>query len=136
MGSKSVLAVIAVLFLTGCFSGTAASPNLTIQNNSPESVQLEITAYRYHLGEPSELNTGGPPDFEDEISVGPNANTSIRVFEADDQYRVTVSYENESVTFNTKPICGEAATQVTVTSNGTLTYRVVPCEGLTVTGRS
>jgi len=136
MNVRQVLGVIALLLLAGCFSGTAASPDLVVQNDSSETVQIEITAYRYHLGESSELDTSGPPYFEGEASVDPDANTSVRVFEADDQYRVTVSYGNESVTFNTRPTCGEAATQVTVTANGTLSYRVVPCEGPTITGRS
>ena len=132
--------IIIMLFLltvsAGCVNSTSPSPNLSIQNDSSETVQLQIAAYRYHLGETEELNTQEESYFSSNLTIQANSNRSVEVFQTRDLYRVFVSLESQSVVFRTRPICEQAVTRVTVTSNQNITYFIKPCEGLETTGHS
>ena len=133
------LTIIVLFLLTvsaGCVNSTSPSPNLSIQNDSSETVHLQIAAYRYHLGETEELNTQEESYFNSNLTVRANSNRSVEVFQTRDLYRVFVSLRNQSVVFNTRPICEQAVTRVTVTSNQNITYFVNPCEGPEITGHS
>lgn len=121
------LLVLSVV-LSGCLLDfpPGHNPSLVIQNDSPNTVTLHVTAERHYLDD--NLN-GENPVFEDSISVPAEAGRSIRVFDADDQYEVVVEMNNQSVSYNTRPICSKAVTNVTITEAGRLTYFVEFCEG-------
>lgn len=114
--------------LSGCLLDfpSGHNPSLAIQNDSPNAVTLHIPTERRYLHQNSD---GENPVFNDSISIPAKSNRSIRMFEADDQYEVTIQMNAQSVSFSTRPICSKAVTNVTITETGRLTYFVEFCEG-------
>ena len=122
-----LVGVLAVL--AGCSTGS--NPYLTVRNESPERVELQITVVE------ESPETGETPVYAETVRVAGKSKRSIEIFTGRrTQYRVTARYGNQSVTFPTRPICEDSNTVVTVLPAERLAYHADFCEGPNRTGTS
>lgn len=127
VGCLLLVGVLAVL--AGCSTGS--NPDLTVRNESPEQVELQVTVVK-DLPE-----TGETPVFAETVRVAGESERSMEIFTGRrTQYRVTVRSGNHSVSFPTRPICEDSKTVVTVLSTGRIAYQADFCEGPDRTGTS
>jgi hypothetical protein len=121
------LILIGVLGAWTIGNPSGSNPNLTIDNQSPREVKLHITAK-----DDRDNNTAHSNDFihNQTLTVGETTTRNISIFEMEQPYQVTVTGNNQTISFSTRPICHQAETTVKITELGRLTYRVEFCEGL------
>lgn len=130
---RTLLAGVATsLALAGCQERAGHSPMLRLRNRRPERGSVRIVAFRRYVGEGREEARV----YEETVSVDAESTTEFELFTASDQYRVRVERGDHRVEFQTRPICSDASTTVTLRSGGGIAYRVEFCEGNPRTGTS
>lgn len=123
--SRTVLAFLILLSLgAGCLAA-GSNPNLVIGNESPEKVAVQVTVTR---DVPPEKE--GIVRFNDTVEIPAGSERTFEVFTGyRTQYSVVARTHNESITFETRPICAGAETRLTITTTGGMTSHVEWCEG-------
>lgn len=126
---RALLAALFIVTAAGCTSGS--NPALDIRNRADEQVTLSITVVK---------DDADPTDgvvYNGTVRIAPESERSMTIFQGwRTQYEVTIRYGNQSMQFDTRPICETAHTRVTVHDYGQLSYHVAFCEGPDQSGTS
>ena len=107
------LVLVGLVILAGC-SATVSDPYLHIENESLSDATLHINIVRE-----------GPPEeravvYNDTITVAANDSWEREVFGAADGYDLTVTLDNQTLTFGTHPTCANATTTLSIRPSGRL----------------